>query len=105
MGVFSTLRGDPPFPNTIENVQRALDVVEVSVESEFLALERDWNIVAQVSQHRSIFLRHEWFVAAWAWKKMSARLHILVARRGPCAVRVLPLIHRSNPASRVVESE
>src|SRR5438477_1846293 len=103
MGVSSALSGEPSFPNTVENVQRALEVIEVSMEPEFLALERDWNSVAQSAHPTSIFLRHEWFVAAWAWKKMSAHLHILVARQGPSVVGVLPLIRRSNPSSRVVE--
>jgi CelD/BcsL family acetyltransferase involved in cellulose biosynthesis len=40
----------------------------------------------------NVFLRHEWFSAAWAWQRSQADLYILCAYAGPRLVGVLPLI-------------
>ena len=102
-GDSSTLKNDPPYPSASGDVLRTLEVVEVCQESDFLALEQDWNVVARGSRPASVFLRHEWFAAAWAWRKTSAQLHILVARQGAHVVGVLPLIRRSDTSPRLVE--
>ena len=74
--------------------QTTLRVSIVDTETEFRALREDWNpLVIQASG--SVFLRHEWFEAAWAWRKEDSSLYILLARQGNKVVGILPLIHRS----------
>ena len=40
----------------------------------------------------SPFLTHEWFDAAWQWRKQDAQLHVLCCMRGQDLVGVLPLL-------------
>jgi CelD/BcsL family acetyltransferase involved in cellulose biosynthesis len=77
-----------------------LEVVPITAEPEFLSLENVWNDVARVTRPRSVFLRHEWFASAWAWRRAHAELHILVARRADVTVGILPLIRPTRARSR-----
>ena len=69
----------------------------IETETEFGALQRTWNELAARAEHPSIFLRHEWFSAAWAWRKADAQLHILTATDGPDVIGIMPLVRSVGP--------
>jgi CelD/BcsL family acetyltransferase involved in cellulose biosynthesis len=72
---------------------RGLSVREIGHYDAFLALRDDWNALAG---GRSVFLRHEWFDAAWQWRRLEegTRLLILGAYRGERLAGALPLVRR-----------
>jgi CelD/BcsL family acetyltransferase involved in cellulose biosynthesis len=69
-----------------------LRIVAARSESEFTALREPWNALAERTASPSVFLRHEWFSAAWAWRKQSAQLLVLCAYRDDVLRGILPLI-------------
>jgi CelD/BcsL family acetyltransferase involved in cellulose biosynthesis len=85
--------------------QQSLDVDQITSESEFLGLEEAWNDVARASYPHSLFLRHEWFAAAWSWRRCDAQLHLLLAHRNGRIVGILPLIRRVERPFGVVRYE
>ena len=70
----------------------ALTLRLVTSEAGFAALRADWNrLVERVGG--PVFLRHEWFGAAWAWQRTdAASLWIACAYAGDRLVGVLPLM-------------
>jgi CelD/BcsL family acetyltransferase involved in cellulose biosynthesis len=63
----------------------------ISDEALFLALRDEWNAVAGQCRDPSPFVRHEWFEAAWRWRRESADLRVLTVRDGADLVAVWPL--------------
>lgn len=63
----------------------------VDTEEEFRALREPWNILTNAASG-AIFLQHEWFDAAWAWRKDNASLFVLLAWDEGSLVGVFPLI-------------
>jgi len=80
-----------------------LEISTVVSEPDFLAMQDAWNALADAAQPRSVFLRHEWFAAAWAWRRLEASLHVLVARRGGRVAGILPLIRANRSGRREFE--
>ena len=82
----------------------ALRVSEISSEADFERLKEPWNSLAR-RVTRSVFLRHEWFSAAWAWRQADAALWILCVFSDDELVGVLPLLrpHRSTNGGRFLE--
>lgn len=80
-----------------------LRVREVHSEPDFLQLRVAWNrLVGRVSG--DVFLRHEWFQAAWAWRRTDAVLHIVCVYDGEQLIGILPLMRTPHRASgRVLE--
>lgn len=72
-----------------------LDIALANTETAFHALAQPWNDLVKQCEG-SLFLRYEWFDAAWAWRKENAQLFILVAHAGTQVVGILPLIQTSN---------
>lgn len=70
----------------------ALHVVVVDDEQQFLGLRDAWNRLAEARDNPSVFLFHEWFLAAWEWRKQGSSLFVLCAYMGDCLVGVLPLV-------------
>lgn len=64
----------------------------VTRDPEFASLQESWNSLADAAAVRSVFLTHEWFSAAWAWRRHDAGLAILLARQEGELVGILPLI-------------
>src|SRR5207245_2712909 len=69
-----------------------LQVASVTRESEFAALKDAWNELAGQSATRSIFLSHDWFEAAWAWRRLDSTLELNVASKAHRPIAILPLI-------------
>lgn len=65
-------------------------------ETRFQALRDDWNTLATQASRDSVFLRHEWFDAAWQWRKADSALHLLCVRRGGELIGVCPLVARKD---------
>jgi CelD/BcsL family acetyltransferase involved in cellulose biosynthesis len=72
----------------------ALAVRRVGDYTGFLELRDDWNALAA---DRSVFLRHDWFDAAWQWRQRetATTLAILCVSRGGQLIGILPLLQRS----------
>lgn len=68
-------------------------VERIADENHFYSLAEDW---AQLYQHdgRSIFLRHEWFEAAWQWAKRDSECWLISVHQRDKLVGVLPLVRR-----------
>lgn len=74
----------------------------VTTDDAFAALRPAWNDLAGRMAVDSVFLRHEWFAAAWAWRRHDAKLRILVVRDRDAIIAILPLIAaRSHDSRRV----
>src|SRR5206468_1504238 len=74
----------------------------VTRPEEFTALSTDWDRLWRQLRHRSIFLTHDWFDAAWQWKCHDEELYILCCERDGVLVGVLPLTRKSR-ARRTLE--
>ncbi len=75
--------------------QALLSVSIIDKEQEFLGLAEGWNSLVKKIDG-SVFFRHEWFGAAWAWRKDNSSLFVLTAQKGNDLVGILPLIHIHN---------
>lgn len=73
----------------------------VEGEAEFHTLRAEWNALADAAPRRHVFLHHEWFDAAWAWRKSDARLAILSVRKHDQLVGIAPLILESTRLARL----
>lgn len=50
---------------------------EITDPEDFQALRQDWNALVENGGRTSVFLRHEWFDAAWQWQPPGARPLVL----------------------------
>ncbi len=65
----------------------------ITDEPGFLGLREPWNRLAAGAQEASVFLRHEWFDAAWQWRTDDrCALRIATVSRGGELVGVCPLV-------------
>lgn len=71
-----------------------MDVSCIDSESEFQDLTDDWNRLAALTAPESVFLRHEWFDAAWQWLKRDCLMAILCVRKGQSLTGICPLVAR-----------
>jgi CelD/BcsL family acetyltransferase involved in cellulose biosynthesis len=69
-----------------------LSVRCIEDEDVFLDLQSEWNRLAELTASRSIFLRHEWFDAAWQWARVHGSLKILCFSRADTLVGIVPLV-------------
>jgi CelD/BcsL family acetyltransferase involved in cellulose biosynthesis len=69
----------------------------VSRPEDFAALHSAWNELHRRTRRPSPFLTHEWFDAAWQWRRQDAELHVLCCLRGQDLVGVLPLLRPTSP--------
>ena len=70
----------------------APECTEVTDGAAFHALADAWNASASAAVAPSVFLRHEWFEAAYAWRSASARLALMLHRNDGATMSVLPLV-------------
>ena len=69
-------------------------VIWIHEETEFYALRNEWNQLAAASVPDSIFLRHEWFDAAWQWAREECRLRLLCVHRTDELIGICPLVEK-----------
>lgn len=72
-----------------------LKVKCVRNEARFMALQDSWNTLAKKTNSDNVFLRHEWFVAAWEWAKDDAQLSIMCVWRQNSIIGICPLVRRA----------
>jgi CelD/BcsL family acetyltransferase involved in cellulose biosynthesis len=90
----------------VSSKRAALSVACVSDYAEFLNLRKDWNALAA---DRSVFLRHEWFDAAWQWRRTIPGVHlaIICVFQHDALIGICPMIVRPEPGAamsrRVIE--
>lgn len=60
----------------------------------FQALKAEWNALAERARPSSVFLRHEWFDAAWAWRQQDSRLRLLRVHDAQRSLGIVPLVLR-----------
>jgi len=60
--------------------------------SDFLLHRRAWNALVGTIPGASVFLRHEWFDAAWQWAQRDSQLYVLAFFDGEALVGIAPLI-------------
>jgi hypothetical protein len=77
-----------------------LTLEAITAEDAFLALREQWNALVSACPVPNVFLRHEWFDAAWQWRRLDATLRTLVARRDGALVGALPSSRRRASASK-----
>jgi len=86
--------------------QRPLNVSIIDTESEFRALRETWNALANAAGG-SVFLQHEWFDAAWSWRRQDSSLFVMIASDQNAPVGIFPLIRVTDnkriPAIRRLE--
>ena len=81
-----------------------MQVSLVTSDAAFMALQHAWDAVAGASARSSVFLSHEWFRAAWAWRRLDSTLHTMLATEGERLVGILPLIrNRDSRGTRRLE--
>jgi CelD/BcsL family acetyltransferase involved in cellulose biosynthesis len=80
-----------PKPSTIVST-RYTGVTAITAEEDFRAMCDIWNDLVDQIPAASVFLRHEWFEAAWEWRKSNSRLLCLCAYQDGTLVGILPLI-------------
>jgi CelD/BcsL family acetyltransferase involved in cellulose biosynthesis len=77
----------------------------LSEYEDFFALKDEWNRLASATKPDCVFLRHQWFDAAWRWLRTDCALRILVYHRQSKIVGICPLIvkrerYRSMPVRK-----
>ena len=79
--------------NSPTSVPPPLQIRYVESEQEFFALRDAWNGLAkQTGAH--VFLRHEWFSAAWAWIHPDAALFLICVYQDQELIGLCPLVRR-----------
>lgn len=63
-------------------------------EASFLDSQAPWNALCARIPGASVFLRHEWFDAAWRWCRTEATLYIVVLYDGDRLVGAAPMVLR-----------
>ena len=76
-----------------------LTLEAITAEHVFLALREQWNALVPASRAPNVFLRHEWFDAAWQWRRTDGALRTLVARRDGELVGAMPLLRTSRASA------
>jgi len=74
-------------------VSSNVTVAWITEETGFLAQREAWNRLVSGAGGRSVFLRHEWFDAAWQWRKHDGcSLRIGSFLRGGALIGICPLL-------------
>lgn len=79
---------------------RSLKISVCRDEAAFSRLADDWNRLADGVKNSSVFLRFEWFDAAWQWAKYDAEMWIVCIADQQGIIGIAPLVRRTN-ASRL----
>jgi CelD/BcsL family acetyltransferase involved in cellulose biosynthesis len=62
--------------------------------SEFESIHEEWNALVEHGLSNSLFLRHEWFDAAWQWRKQDSVLSVLAVYKNGSLIGICPLVIR-----------
>lgn len=73
----------------------------VSTPDSFAALKSPWTSLAAGVPSLSLFASHEWFDAAWQWRRQTGALYLLCYWVGPRLAAVLPLVLQATRVQRI----
>ncbi|MBN4079342.1 GNAT family N-acetyltransferase [Beggiatoa alba] len=76
----------------MKTLNTGITVQLINQYSAFEKIKNDWNNLVERSQFDSIFLRHEWFDAAWQWRKADSQLHILAIILNNQLIGICPFV-------------
>ena len=82
-------------------LKKDIKVKTVTSDAEFAQLRARWNSLADASQTGTVFLRHEWFDAAWQWLKNEHELLILSVTRAGESIGLWPLVRRRKKQRKI----
>lgn len=82
----------PPAAETADTRNGNFELRALTRPEEFAALRADWNALLQGERRDEVFLTHEWFDAAWQWRRDTADLFLLCLYRAGKLTAVLPLV-------------
>ena len=86
-------------PRSVSSSTATVDVLRITEDAGFTTLRETWNRIATESPTASIFLTHEWFDSAWAWRRLDSALDLMVVRTPSQVIGILPTI-RGKTATR-----
>ncbi len=75
----------------------------IDSERSFAHLREEWNRLARTTRGPGVFLRHEWFDAAWRWRREDSELSILRIHDGTRTIGIVPLMRRRSGRRCLVE--
>lgn len=75
-----------------------IEVELVTDEAAFTELRDAWNAIVDTHPEPSVFLRHEWFDAAWQWRKRDAFLRIMAFYKEGRLIGIAPTILSASSA-------
>lgn len=70
----------------------SITVEEISSTKSFLELRDEWRALEKSMCRTSVFLTHDWFSAAWQWRRRDGLLSILVVRQKGQMIGACPLL-------------
>ncbi len=68
-------------------------------EHAFQACRQQWNRLSGLMPQSSVFLRHEWFDAAWQWARSDSQLYIIAIFEGDSLIGIAPMVSLHRPGS------
>lgn len=63
-------------------------------ESVFYQIKDDWNRLAEQTHAYSVFMRHEWFEAAWQWLKNDCRMYLFIVYKDDIPIAIGPFANK-----------
>jgi len=82
-------------------LENDIGVTAVTDDAGFAALREQWNALADVSETGTVFLRHEWFDAAWQWLANDCERLILLVSRADRLIGIWPLVTRRRTQRKI----
>ncbi len=82
-------------------LDNGISVTAVTDDAGFAALREQWNDLADVAETGTVFLRHEWFDAAWQWLAKDCERLILLVKRADRLVGIWPLVTRRRTQRKI----
>lgn len=82
-------------PSVINRGSTATRASLVETDDGFAQLHEPWNRLAAQTDPGCVFLRHEWFEAAWQWARHDAELAVVVVESKGAVLGICPLVRRT----------
>jgi hypothetical protein len=80
----------------------ARTATKTTIVTEFDSISAEWDALVPLTHRGGVFLESDWMRSAWAWRALSARLHVVRVARGSEVIGFVPLVETA--ASRVGRS-
>ena len=84
--------------------ENKFEIREIANYKSFLAMRESWNSILLGNSRHTVFLTHEWFDAAWQWRKSTDEICMLCTYSDSALASVFPLV-RTQAAGRFRTTE